>query len=315
MLRARFGLEPRLVAVRDARSIAATPGGLAPLALIATKESTGAVGSPIPAVFDAAAWARATPADIYIDTTPTDLRNPGPSMSGLLAALSSGKHAVTVNKAPLAVAMPALLESARYNGRQLRFSGTVGAGTPILATAATLARGDTITGVEAILNGTTNFILWLMATQGSTFDAALAEAQRLGYAEADPGNDVGGLDTAMKLVILANHAMGLAVSVEQVAITGIRGVTARQIADATATNQVIKLIGSITPDGLTVAPQRIPATSALNVPRNVNAVRFALASGADPAIIGRGAGGPETATAIVRDLIDIHTASTGIAPC
>lgn len=311
MLRAGFGLEPRLVAVRDARSLAADIHGLDPLALIATKESTGAVGTPYPAGFNATTWARTTAADVYIDTTPTDLRNPRPSLDGLLAALGSGKHAVTASKAALAVAMPALLENARHNGRLLRFSGTVGAGTPVLATATTLARGDTITGVEAILNGTTNYILWLMATQGATFDAALAEAQRLGYAEADPGNDVDGFDTAMKLVILANHAMGLAVGVNSVAITGIRAVTAQQIAEATAASEVIKLIGRITADGtLSVSPQRVPSSGPLNVPRNLNAVRFTLAGGGEPTLVGRGAGGPETATAIIRDLIDIHTAGS-----
>jgi homoserine dehydrogenase len=307
------------VAVRDARSAAADLHRLDPLALIAAKESTRAVGVPTPPSFDGAAWARGTAADVYIDTTPTNLRDPRPSLEGLLAALGSGKHAVTVNKAPLAVAMPALLENARYNGRQLRFSGTVGAGTPVLATAATLARGDTITGVEAILNGTTNYILWLMATTGATFDAALSEAQRLGYAETDPSNDVDGFDTAMKLVILANHAMGLAVGIDSVPITGIRSVSAAEIGAAAGSGEAVKLVGSIKATGaLSVSPQRVPASSPLNVPRNVNAVRFTLASGGEPTLIGRGAGGPETATAIIRDLIDIHTAGNrrdGKAPC
>lgn len=308
-LRTRYGLEPVLVAARDSRSAVSAQSGLNPIELLRRKDDTRAVGRPHGEGFDPAGWARTTPADVYIDTTPTDLRNPKLSMMGLLAALGSGKHAVTVNKAPLAVAMPALLESARYNGRALRFSGTVGAGTPVLATATTLATGDTITGVEAILNGTTNYILWLMATSGSTFDAALAEAQRLGYAETDPSNDVDGFDTAMKLVILANHAMGLAATVDKVTIRGIRDVTADHINEATRRHESVKLIGRITPEGtLTVTPTCIEVASPLNVPRNINAVRFTLASGGEPTIVGRGAGGPETATAIIRDLIDIHTA-------
>lgn len=308
-LRADYGLEPQLVAVRDSRSLAIAPGGLDAAALIAAKKATGTVGNPLREGFDPINWARSSSADVYIDTSPTDLRNPRPATAALLAALGSGKHAVTVNKAPLAVAMPALLENARYNKRLLRFSGTVGAGTPILATATTIARGDRITGVEAILNGTTNYILWLMATSGASFDAALAEAQRLGYAETDPGNDVDGFDTAMKLVILANHAMGLSTSVDKVSINGIRAVTPAEIATASAAGESVKLIGSITASGvLSVAPRRVPAASPLNVPRNLNAVRFTLASGGEPTLVGRGAGGPETATAIVRDLIEIHTA-------
>lgn len=308
-LRTEYGLDPRLVAVRDSRSLASATGGLDAAALIQTKATTNSVGSPLRPGFDPISWARTVAADVYIDTSPTDLRNPRPATAGLLAALGSGKHAITVNKAPLAVAMPALLENARYNGRMIRFSGTVGAGTPVLATATTIARGDTITGVEAILNGTTNYILWLMATSGASFDSALAEAQRLGYAETDPGNDVDGFDTAMKLVILANHAMGLAASVDRVSITGIRAVSPDEIAAASAAGEAVKLIGSITASGgLNVAPRRVPAASALNVPRNLNAVRFTLASGGEPTLVGRGAGGPETATAIVRDLIEIHTA-------
>src|SRR5205085_6278429 len=103
----------------------------------------------------------------------------------LKAAFRTGKHVVCVNKGPLAVAFPALQELARHNRTELRFSGTVGGGTPVLSLAAECARGNRVTAARAVLNGTTNFILWRMETQGEDFDTALAEAMRLGYAEAD----------------------------------------------------------------------------------------------------------------------------------
>src|SRR5439155_8269246 len=147
-------------------------------------------------------------------------------------AFRGDKHVICVNKGPLAVAFPALLELARHNAREFRFSGTVGGSTPALALAQECARGDRVTAVRAVLNGTTNFILWRMERHDEDFDAALAEAMRLGYAERDPSADVDGIDTATKLVILANGVLGRACAIGDVAITGIRGVTREQIAAA-----------------------------------------------------------------------------------
>lgn len=307
MLRAGFGLEPRIVAVRDARSLANNVHGLDPLELIAAKESTGAVGKPYAANFNATAWARATAADVYIDTTPTDLRNPRPSLDGLLAALGSGKHAVTVNKAPLAVAMPALLDLAKFNKVQLRFSGTVGAGTPVLATARTLALGDQILKIRGILNGTTNFILWRMLDRHELFAAALAEAIRLGYAETDPSADIDGIDTQAKVTILANAVLGLGVTVRDVQVRGIRDMSLDQVSDAARRGMSLKLIGEIdaVSRSVSVSPQEVPRFGAMDVPEALNAVQFVLASAGEVTLVGRGAGGPETATAIIRDLVDI----------
>src|SRR5439155_10434121 len=126
---------------------------------------------------------------------------PAPAIARLKAAFRSGKHVICVNKGPLAVALPALLELARHNRAELRFSGTVGGGTPLLALAQECARGDRVNAVRGVLNGTTNFILWRMHREGEDFGAALAEAMRLGYAERDPPADVDGVDAATKLVI------------------------------------------------------------------------------------------------------------------
>lgn len=316
-----LGAEVRLVAVCDSRGSAVSPAGLDCDALLAAKaagkrvasiEGVGINADPLRVVLR-------TDADVVVETSPSNLKQPRPAMDHLLAAMRTGKHAISVNKAPLAVAMPALLETARYNRVRLAYSGTVGAATPFLTIAARLAVGDTIERVRAIINGTTNFILHRMYEHDEPFDAALAEAVRLGYAETDPSNDIDGIDTAMKLVILANHATlatggggssgGSAAksgfSFSDVAIEGIRGLAIERVRAAKAAGKALKLIASMEAGVLRVRPEEVEAASPLNVPRNVNALTFSMKHAGDVTLVGRGAGGIETATAIVRDLMEI----------
>src|SRR5262249_33495252 len=236
---------------------------------------------------------------------PTVVRAAGPAIARLKAAFRGGKHVVCVNKGPLAVAFRALRELARYNGVEFRFSGTVGGGTPLIALAEECARGNQVLGLSAVLNGTTNFILWRMERHGEDFATALAEAMRLGYAEADPSADVDGLDSATKLVILANRVLGRPCSIGEVAITGIRQVTRAAIAAARAGGKVVKLVAEANAELTRVAPRAVDADSPLNVPANLNALCLELRTGGAVALVGRGAGGDETATAILRDLIAI----------
>jgi homoserine dehydrogenase len=214
------------------------------------------------------------------------------------------------------------LELAASRQAQLRYSATVGAGTAFLELAKTLSRGDRIESVEGILNGTTNFIL--SAMQGSparTYEDALAEAMRLGYAETDPSNDVDGFDTAMKLVILANHAMGAKATIGDVKIEGIRGVMLEQVEAARAKGMSIRLIGRITRDGdgvaLTVGPRTVPVNGALDLPGTTNVTVFGTQTCGEVVLRGVGAGGPNTASAMLRDLVDIwlgcHGPSSGRA--
>src|SRR5262249_6218749 len=161
------------------------------------------------------------------------------------------------------------------------------------------------------------FILSRMHDSGENFDAALAEAMRLGYAEADPSTDIDGIDTATKVVIIANHVLGRRVQFSDVSVTGIRGLQRDRFESAAARGQAIKLIGEIDttrepnsqseprPSGsgslciLGVSPQEIPAGSPLDVPANLNAMTITLRAGGDVTLVGRGAGGVETATAIL----------------
>jgi homoserine dehydrogenase len=194
----------------------------------------------------------------------------------------------------------------------------VGAGTPVLATARTLAAGDTILKIRGIMNGTTNFILWRMATQPpphDTYESALKEAMRLGYAETDPSADVDGIDTATKVVILANAVLRMGATATDVKITGIRDFPKKLIDEAATRDQTMKLIGEIdaVTRSLTVSPQSVPRHGPMDVPANLNAVQFTLKSAGEVTLVGRGAGGAETATAILRDLADIWHATGAVS--
>ena len=152
--------------------------------------------------------------------------------------------------------MPALTELANYNKVYLRFSGTVGAGTPVLEFAKNCLQGDRIVSIRGILNGTTNYILSEMDEKHISYDEALAAAQKLGFAEADPTMDVDGYDAAAKLVIMANWIMDRKVTIKDVKINGIRNVSAQDIEDASNRGRIIKLIGSIG-ETLKVEPTQI----------------------------------------------------------
>jgi homoserine dehydrogenase len=304
----RHGLSPRVVGVLDSRGAAVSPAGLDVPRLLEIKEKGGGVAdAPAHGVRDArdVDLIAASDADLLVEATPTTVKAPGPAMERLKAAFRTGKHVVCVNKAPLAVAFPALQELARHNACRFRYSGTVGGGTPVLALAEEVVRGSEVVAVRAILNGTTNFILTRMEKDGWDFARALAEAQRLGYAEADPSADVDGVDTATKIVILANGVLGRPCTLADVRIEGIRNVARARIEAAGRAGRVVKLLARVGADGLSVAPEEVAADSPLNVGGSLNCLNLELKTGGEVSLVGRGAGGPETATAILRDLLDI----------
>lgn len=309
------GMAPRLVGVRDSGGAAVSERGLSPTELLVAKREHGTVaavggyGDTTTSVDDLIGE---SDADALIESTPSRLSAPQAAIDHIRFAFRSGKHVVTVNKAPLAVAMPALFELARYNRVQFRFSGTVGGGTPMLALARECARGDEITGVRAILNGTTNFILWRMHESGEAFDDALAEAIRLGYAETDPSADIDGIDAATKAVILSNWVLERPATLDDVAVEGIRGIKRERIAAAAKGGRRVKLIAEIG-ERIAVGLREVPVGSPLNVPKNLNAMTVSMRSSGDVTLVGRGAGGDETATAILRDVLDIWQTMGGQA--
>ncbi len=229
-------------------------------------------------------------------------------MAHIVNAMKRSMHVISVNKGPLALAFPSLMELADYNRVLFRFSGTVGGGTPILDFAKNSLRGERIVSFDGILNGTTNYILTNMA-DGMSFNNALSDAKQKGYVEADESLDLDGLDAAAKLVILANWIMGMKVTMPDIKRTGIRNVDSDDIKHATEKNCAIKLIASCNKE-LIVAPKAIAADDPLCVSGTLNAISFTSEQSGTQTIIGRGAGGIETASSILRDLIDIRNEST-----
>jgi len=303
-----YGLNPRIVAAIDRRGYAADPKGLRPEQLIEEKASKGSIAEKELATRDVQARAeliREIDADVVIETTPTNLQDGQPGITHIEKALAGRKHVITTNKGPLALALPALTELAEHNGVELRFSATVGGGTPVLEFAKRCLSADRLLSLQGILNGTTNFILTQMGKQGISFEDALATAQRLGYAEADPTLDVEGYDTACKVVIIANWLFHRRVTLKDVRIQGIRGITQKQVQDAAARQRALKLLGFVD-TSLRVEPTEIPFNDPICVEGTLNAVRFHTEYAGEEIIIGKGAGGMETASAVLRDLLTIR---------
>jgi len=243
-------------------------------------------------------------ADVLIETTASNYKDAEPGMTHIISAMKKRMHVISVNKGPLALAFPSLMELATYNQVIFKFSGTVGGGTPILDYAKNSLRGERITFFSGILNGTTNYILTNMA-KGLTFETALKDAKDKGYVEADESLDLDGLDAAAKLVILANWVMDMKVTMPDINCKGIRNVTTDDIKKAAKNNCAIKLIASCNKD-LVVEPKEISLDDPLCVNGTLNAIAFTSEHSGTQTIIGKGAGGMETASSILRDLLDIR---------
>jgi len=226
----------------------------------------------------------------------------------VLAALESGKSVVTANKELVAARGDELIAAAEKSGVSLLFEAAVGGGIPIIRPLSESLAGEHITSVLGIVNGTTNFILTKMVEEGSSFDEVLAEAQALGYAEADPTADVGGGDAAAKCAILASLAFGTWVAGDQVFRSGIDGLDERDIAFALDLGYTAKLlaVAEDTPLGISVRvhPALVPVDHPLAAVRGAtNAVFVSGPSIGELLFTGPGAGGEATATAVLGDVI------------
>ena len=304
-----YGFNPKIVAIADVDGAVVNSQGFSPEKLEEFKQR----GYPLSADLEFGCKGMSAPeviesveAEVVVEVTPVNIKNAEPALSYITKAFKTGKHVVTTNKGPLALAMPALTELAEYNNVFLRFSGTVGGGTPMLEFAKRCLAGDRILAIKGILNGTTNYILSEMGQSRISFEEALTNAQKLGYAEREPSMDIDGFDTACKVVILSNWIMGKKIILKDVDITGIREVTLEMLQDAAKRCNTIKLIGTIDESGVSVKPIEIPWTNPLCVSGVLNAVTFQTEYAADQTLIGRGAGGIETASAVLRDLLDIR---------
>ncbi len=309
-LYARYGLKPRIVGVFDRNGSAIDASGLDISRLIDVKKKSNSVKEYSEAKNDASGieMINDLEAEVLIETTQSNYKDAEPGMTHIVNAMKHGMHVISANKGPLALAFPSLMELADYNRVLFRFSGTVGGGTPILDFARNSLRGERIVSFDGILNGTTNYILTNMA-DGMSFNDALSDAKQKGYVEADESLDIDGLDAAAKLVILANWIMRMKVTMPDIKRIGIREIDNSDIKHATENNCAIKLIASCNKE-LKVEPKEIAVDDPLCVSGTLNAISFTSEHSGTQTIIGRGAGGIETASSILRDLIDIRNEST-----
>jgi len=253
--------------------------------------------------------AQAVVSDPEIDVVVEVIGGVEPARSLIMNALKSGKPVITANKELLANFGEELFEAAETAGVDLLFEASVAGGIPLMRPLRESLAGERITRVMGIVNGTTNYVLTRMTEEGSTFAAAVAEAQELGYAERDPTADVEGFDAAAKAAIIASIAFGARVVAGDVYREGITNITADDIAAAGELGYVVKLLavaeeheGAV---GARVHPAMLPLDHPLaSVRGSFNAVFIEGRTVGQLMLLGRGAGGGPTASAVLGDVID-----------
>ena len=253
----------------------------------------------------------AAKADIMAELTFTDIKTGEPATSHIRKALETGKHVVTSNKGPAALHYAELKALADRKKLQFRIEGTVMSGTPVFTLCERGFAGNAIRKVQGILNGTTNFILTKMELENMDYADALALAQKLGYAEADPTADVGGFDALAKVVILSNVLLGGRLKPSAIKPEGITGITKAMIMNAKAEGFRYKLVGFARREGAKVvagvSPRKLPLSDPLTgVMGAKNALTFDLDLLGPVTIQGAGAGKTETGHAILQDVLAIH---------
>jgi homoserine dehydrogenase len=226
-------------------------------------------------------------------------------------ALRSRKHVITANKLVLAHELPRLRSIADRNGVSLFYSASVCGSVPVLRALDEIKQSDTIAKIAGIVNGSTNFILTMMGSDGAEYDDAIKEARARGFLEADPTLDVSGADAAQKLSVLIYHAFGRHVLPHEIATHGIEKITSADFADAKSKGETIKLIASAELDEsralrASVQPQRVPLSHLFaNTRDEFNALEIQCRHAGPQVLYGKGAGSLPTASAVISDLIEL----------
>jgi len=317
-LKAKHGFEAKIVAIVDKlKGTAVAPAGIdikKVLRHLGAGKSLDDYGpakaqkAPAPEPVDIIGRVEA---DIIAELTYTDIKTGEPATSHIRKALQTGKHVVTSNKGPAALHYRELAGLAAKKKRQFRIEGTVMSGTPIFTLAERGFAGNEIREIKGILNGTTNFILTKMEIDGMEYAEALALAQKLGYAEADPTADVEGFDALAKVVILSNVLLGGSLKPTEIKPRGISSITKRMVGEAQAEGCRYKLVAYTRRAGgkieAGVEPRKLPLSDPLTgVMGAQNALTFDLDLLGPVTIQGAGAGKLATGDAILQDILAIH---------
>lgn len=307
MIKEKYGVELKVVAAADSSSSAINQDGLKEMLLIHSKNSEGKLsaypeyGSDISGVdvLDAVEY------DLLMEATPTNIVDAEPALSLTLKAFEQGKDVVTSNKGHLAIKFKQVTDAANENGVEFKYEASVGGAMPIINFTRETLSSCTIESITGILNGTTNYILSRMTSEGSSYDITLKESQELGIAETDPTQDVEGIDAACKTVILANSLLGIDATYDDVEVEGISKITSPAIELADKDGYLIKLIAEVSPDTLKVSPRLVKKGSSYDVGGTLNMATIKTDLAGEVTVMGLGAGSLETASAMLTDVISI----------
>ncbi len=304
------------VLTRNQEEISRRAGRRIEIAAVCRRDLAAAraqVGEGVRVVADPMEIVRDPEVDIVVEL----IGGEGVAKDVVLAAIENGKHVVTANKALLAVHGNEVFTKAQAKGVMVAFEAAVAGGIPIIKALRESLAGNRIEWVAGIINGTTNFILSEMRAKGLDFDVVLKEAQRLGYAEADPTFDIEGIDAAHKLTILSAIAFGTPVQFDKAHVEGITGLQAIDIKYAEQLGYRIKLLGitrrrdELGGIELRVHPTLIPTQRLIaNVEGAMNAVMVQGDAVGTTLYYGKGAGAEPTASSVVADLVDVTRLAT-----
>ena len=305
------------VLARNQRLIAARAGRGIEVVAVAARDlarAAGIVGPAVPVTADPFEVATHPEVDVVVEAA----GGTGPARDWVLAAIAHGKHVVTANKALLAVHGEEIFAAARARGVAVAYEGAVAVSIPIVKALREGLVANRVEWLAGIINGTSNFILSKMRDEGLGFAEALALAQSLGYAEADPAFDVRGIDAAHKLTLLAANAFGMPLRFAEVQVEGIDGLEAADVRGAEQLGFRIKLLGVArrTPQGveLRVQPALLPAAHLLaQVNGSMNGVMVKGDAAGVTMYYGAGAGAEQTASAVIADLVDVAR-QAGVPP-
>jgi len=316
-LKSAFNFEPKVVAISDLlKGSILVPDGIVINKMLALLEAGGRIDQyygegNTAELINPLDMIEQCDAKIIAELTYTDIKTGEPATSYIKKALRSGKHVVTSNKGPAALHYKELRKLAEKNNLFFRIEGTVMSGTPVFSLWENGLAGNEIREVKGILNGTTNFILSKMELEGMDYADALALAQKLGYAEADPTADVEGYDAVGKVVILSNVLLGGDLTPDDVQREGITSLTREMVMAAKEQGFRYKLIARAKKAGAkieaSVSPQKLPLSDPLaGVMGAQNALTFDTDLMGKVTIQGAGAGKTETGYSILSDMLAIH---------
>ncbi|POG53734.1 homoserine dehydrogenase [Haloferax marisrubri] len=286
-----------VTAFADSESAVVDADGIDADAVLAKKQEDGVVGEADPeAVFDA-------DYDVLVEATPTTLGDAEPGFSHVERALADDRDVVLANKGPVAERYADVRALEAESEGTVRFGATVGGALPILSTIEDVGPSR-VSAVYGVLNGTANFVLSRMAAEGLDYEHVLAEAQDLGVAEADPTFDVDGTDTALKGVIVANVLSEgeTEFTLDDADVEGIQELSGSMLDLAQEDGQTIRLIVEVADGAVRVGPRLVPGHGAVAPSGTENAVQIEADYCGRLGITGQGAGGPETASAVLTDV-------------